>query len=292
MAVKTEKIISPRVDMISRLSWGAVFGGTAVTLTTVMLLMLLGISIGFFAVEPASEENPFGGVATGSTIWWVLSWLVALFLGGWISSRFAGLQRKFDGALHGIVTWALTFLVSFLLLTNTVGMILGGTFGIMRTVFSAAGQSISAVAPQISEMLTGTQDPIKGITQEAKQVIDSVRQRGGEGAVKELTDAIEQIFAKPEITQADRQRIIDILLQYTDMNEQQARSTVDQWVTRYQELKQGLQQTSERLTQTAQQYSDALGKAAIGSFFALLLGAIAAALGGMVGRVKGLVKIE
>jgi hypothetical protein len=64
MAVKTEKIISPRVDMISRLSWGAVFGGTAVT---VMLLMLLGISIGFFAVEPASEENPFGGVATGST---------------------------------------------------------------------------------------------------------------------------------------------------------------------------------------------------------------------------------
>ncbi|RJP47856.1 MAG: hypothetical protein C4583_15830 [Anaerolineaceae bacterium] len=291
MATTTEKIISPR-DMISRLSWGGVFGGTAVTLTTAMMLMLLGISIGLFAVEPASEENPFGGVATGSTIWWILSWLVALFLGGWTTSRFAGLQRKFDGTLHGIVTWALTFLLSLLLLTNTVGMILGGTFGIMRTVFSSAGQTVSAVAPQVSEILTGTEDPIQSITQEAKQVIEMVRQRGGETAVTELTDAIKQIFAQPEITQADRQRIVDILLQYTDIGEQQARSTVDQWVSSYQQLKQNLQKQAERLSQTAEKYSDALGGAALAAFFTLLLGAVAAALGGMAGRVKGLVKIE
>lgn len=291
MAVTTEKILSSR-DMISRLSWGAVFGGTAVTLITAMMLILLGISIGLFAVEPASEENPFGGMATGSTIWWILSWLVALFLGGWITSRFAGLQRKFDGALHGTVTWSLTFLVSLLLLTNTVGMILGGTFGIMRTVLSAAGQAGSAVVPQVSEILTGTEDPIQSITQEAKQLLETVRQRGGENAVTELTDAIKQIFAQPEITQADRQTIVDKLLQYTDMSEQQARSTVDQWVSSYQELKQNLQKQADRLSQTAEKYSDALGKAGLAAFFTLLLGAVAATLGGMVGRVKGLVKID
>jgi CHASE3 domain sensor protein len=257
-----------------------------------MMVMLLGLSIGLYAIEPASEENPFGGLATGSTLWWILSWLVALFLGGWVTSRFAGLQRKFDGALHGIVTWALTFLVSLLLLTNAAGMILGGTFGVMRTVFSAAGQTVSAVAPQVSEMLTGIQDPIQSITQEAKQVIEAIRQRGGERAVAELTDAIKQIFAQPEITQADRQRIVGILLQYTDMSEQQARSTVDQWVTSYQQLRQSVQKQSERLAQTAEKYSDALGTAALASFFTLLLGAAAAALGGMAGRVKGLVKVE
>lgn len=119
-----------------------------------------------------------------------------------------------------------------------------------------------------------------------------VRQQGGADAVAELTDAIKQVFAQPEITQADRQRIVDILLKYTDMSEPQARSTVDQWTSSYQELKQNLQQQAERLSQTAEKYSDALGKAALAAFFTLLLGTVAAALGGMAGRVKGLVKIE
>ena len=291
MATPTKKA-EPSRHTVSRLSWSALFGGTAVSLTTVMMLVLLGASIGFYTIEPASEENPFGGLAAGSAFWWLLSWIVALFLGGWIASRFGGLQRKFDGALHGIVTWALTFLVSFLLLTNTMGMILGGTFGVMQNVFSAAGQAISAVAPQLSEVLTGSQDPIKALTREAKQIIETVRQRGGENAVAQLTSTIEQVFAKPEITPADRRSIVDILVQYADMSEKEARSTVDRWTNRYQQLKQTVQQYDEQLARTAQQYSDALGGAAIASFFALLLGAAAAAFGGMAGRVKGAVRID
>ncbi|MFP4315087.1 MAG: hypothetical protein ACLFQR_02585 [Desulfovibrionales bacterium] len=280
----------PRVDSVSNISWRAIFGGTAITLVVVMMLVLLGIAVGMFSVDPATEENPFGGLGTGSAIWWVLSWIIALFFGGWVTSRFAGLQRKFDGVLHGLVTWSITFLVSLFFLTNVIGTVVGGTFSIMQNVMSAAGQAVSVVAPSVSEALTG-EDPLKAVMQQGQKVLDEIRQRGGERAVSELTDALRQIFQQPEVTQADRQRIRDILLEYTDMSEQEARRTVDQWVSSYEQARQEIQQMQEQLPKRAEQISDALGQAAIWSFIALLLGALAAGLGGMVGRVKGVVSV-
>jgi hypothetical protein len=290
MAEHTEYRGLPSARTLSTLSWGAVFGGAAVTLVTVMLLLLLGIAIGSFAINPATEEDPFGGLGIGSAIWWVLSWIIALFFGGWVTARFAGLQRKFDGALHGLVTWSVTFLASLILLTNVMGAVIGGTFGILGSVLSAAGE-IAQVIPEAAEVVTGEDEPIQRVMEEARQVIEQARQRGGEMAVQEITTTIREIFRQPEVTPADRQRMVAMLTKYTDMGEQEARNTTDRWVGTYEQARQRLQEVRRQLPATAEQMSDALGKAAIWSFVALLLGAIAAALGGMTGRVKGEVTI-
>ncbi|MEZ4601771.1 MAG: hypothetical protein R2940_18425 [Syntrophotaleaceae bacterium] len=280
----------PRTDSISNVSWRAIFAGTSITLVTMMMLVLLGMAIGLFAVNPATEQNPFGGLGIGTTIWWILSWIISLFIGGWVTSRFAGMQRKWDGALHGLVTWSLTFIISMVFLANLLGAVVGGTFNLMQNTLRMAGQFMSAVAPGMAEMMTG-QDPMQAIMQEGQQIMEQIRQRGGEDAVAELTNTIRQVFQQPEITPQDKQKITGILTQYTDMSEQEAESTVDRWVNTYQQARQQVQQFGEQVTQRAEQITDALAQAAIWSFFALLLGAIAAAAGGMVGRVKGVVTV-
>jgi hypothetical protein len=287
--VRVERTI-PSVSSVSHLFWGAVFGGSAVTLVTVMLLVLFGIAVGLFAVDPATEQNPLGGIGIGSAIWWVLSWVVALFFGGWVTSRFAGLQRKFDGLLHGLVTWSLTFLFSLFFLTNVIGTVVGGTFGMMSTIFSAASEVVSVVAPEATRALTGD-DPMQVVIQEAQQVIEQVRQRGGQNAVQELTTALREIFKDPQMTQAEEQRIVSLLLQYTDMSRDEASSLVNRWADTYENARQRLGEIKEQLPQRAEQITEALARAALWAFLALLLGAVAAAAGGMVGRVKGEVNL-
>ncbi|MFO7596405.1 MAG: hypothetical protein R6W92_08695 [Desulfocurvibacter africanus] len=280
----------PTVGSVSRLSWGAVFGGTALAITTLMLMVLLGMAIGFFALNVATEENPLGGMGVGSYIWWVLSWIVALFIGGCVTSRFAGLQRTNDGMLHGLVTWALTTLVILMLLTNIIGTVVGGAFSVAKSALGAAGQAVSAL-PGPTQVIPGQQNPVQTIMQEAQQTIEQVRQKGGEQAVNELTNAIREVFSDAEITQADQQRLADLLGKYTDMSQQEAQSTVSRWVSSFQQAKQQLGQVGQQVAQTAEDVAQALGQAAIWAFLALLLGALAAGLGGRAGRVGGAVSI-
>ncbi len=280
----------PRTDSIANISWRAIFAGTSIALVTTMVLVLLGTAIGFFSIDPTTEQNPFGGLGMGAAIWWVLSCIIALFFGGWITSRFAGLQRKFDGALHGLVTWSLTFIISLVFLASLLGAVIGGTFSIVQNVLEGTGQMLSSVAPDVAQVMTGGQNPLQAVMQEGQQIMDQIRQKGGEEAVTELTNAVQQIFEKPVVTPQDRQTIVGILTKYTDMSQQESRSKVDQWVSIYQQARQKLQKFGEQLPQKAEQASEALGQAALWSFFALLLGAIAAAAGGMVGRVKGVVE--
>jgi hypothetical protein len=77
MLETTEKLI-PLRDMISRLSWGAVFGGTSVALTMAMM-MLLGLSIGDYWAEielPTAEMRrrviPEGVIESG---WDLEGWM-------------------------------------------------------------------------------------------------------------------------------------------------------------------------------------------------------------------------
>ncbi len=287
----TNEYAVPRSDSVANISWRAIFAGTTITLVTMMMLILLGIAFGLFAMDPATEENPFGGLGIGATIWWILSWIIALFFGGWFTSRFAGLQRKLDGALHGLVTWSLTFIISLLFLANMIGTVVGGTFTVIQNTLRMAGQMVAVVAPEAAQVMTGGQDPTQAVMQEGQEIIEQIRQRGGEDAVNELTTALRQIFQQPEVTQQDRQRLTNIIAQYTDMSEQEAGNKVDQWVNTYEQTRQRVEEMGKQVPQKAEQMSETLGQAALWAFIALLLGAVAAAVGGMVGRVAGVVRV-
>ena len=250
---------------VSRVSWGSVFAGTVVALIVQITLIMLGLSIGFATIDPASAQGGLGGLGIGTAIWWILSSIIALFAGGWVSGRLAGLQRIFDGALHGIVTWGLVMLLSIYFVTSAVGTIIGSGFSMIGNILSASGQAVSEVLPQ---------DVYQEIQQAARQ---------NEQFAQELYAAVRDML-QGGATQQEREEVITLLTENTGMSRQEAEDFVNRVISLYQ-------QAGPQLQQAAGEVAGALSQAAIWSFIMLILTGAAAAIGGALGRVEGPVKV-
>jgi hypothetical protein len=137
---------------ISRISWGAIFAGTVVAFVAQILFTLLGLAIGLTIVEPMTGQAPWEGVGIGAGIWWVVTALVSLFLGGWTAGRLSGMPLRQDAMLHGVVVWGLVTFVSVFFAISGVGAVASGPIG---TIQQAMRQMIGQVG-QINQMdLTG-----------------------------------------------------------------------------------------------------------------------------------------
>ncbi len=305
-----------------RISWGAVFAGVVVALVTQLLLSILGIGIGAGTINPLTEQNPVAGIGIGAGIWFVVSTLIALFAGGWVAGRLAGVPRKTDSSLHGVLTWGLTTLVTFYLLTTAVGALISGAAGVLGKGLSLAGQSIAAVAPQISEA-AGAQLNIDvgSIKQEAKQLLrdtgkpalqpgalankaenvgeaatSSAKQaaQNPQAAEQEFMGIIDRIAAKGEtvIEAADRDALINIITARTTMSREEAAATVARWEKTYEQLAAQFQETKTEVAaqtrEVAATTASGISQTAIWTFVIFLLGGIAAAIGGCIGTPRDL----
>ena len=117
------------VAAVRRISWGAALAGVAIALVTQLGLSLLGVGIGVSTIDPLTGDTPRAaafGMAAG--LWWMVSWCIALWLGGWAAGHLAGMPRRQDATLHGVLTWAFTTLLLFYLLTTAIGSLIGGGF--------------------------------------------------------------------------------------------------------------------------------------------------------------------
>jgi hypothetical protein len=182
---------------MKRISWGSIFAGTAVTLITQLLLSLLGLAAGLTTVNPTEGSVPATALGIGAAIWWIISSIISLFLGGWSAGRLAGVPRKFDGALHGILSWTLATFLTILFLGSMVGGLLGGAFSAVHAGLSTATQAASTVMPQMggaggggggankSAVPAGAADSAKQAAAKAKQKLESVKNdftQGGKAA--------------------------------------------------------------------------------------------------------------
>jgi hypothetical protein len=226
-----------------RISWGAVFAGTIVAIMVSLVLGILGVAVGAATINPMSEQNPAQGLQTTALIWLCVATLIALFVGGCVSGRLAGVGRRVDAMLHGVVTWGLTTLFTLFLLTSAIGGLLGGATSLLSGV--AQNPSIS----QINEP-SGAENETEAMKQKMKQA---------------LVDAGKT----PE--EADK--------------------AVDAW-TKKMQGKEVSESAGAEAEQTAREAGSAIAsgasKAAWGAFIALLVGAIAAAIGGASGVPRDL----
>ncbi len=130
------------------LSWGSVFAGVVTFLSVLMLLSLITSAIGFGLLSPNSD-NPVAGVGTGTIVWTVIALLLSLFAGGFV----AGLSARRTGLLHGFLTWALSMIIMFGLITSAIsgavgviGKVVGSTFGVAGDVISGTAEAAGNVA--------------------------------------------------------------------------------------------------------------------------------------------------
>lgn len=148
-----------RVDFMKRISWSAVFAGVLVAIVTQMLLTLLGLGVGLSTIDPVTERDPTAGLGTGSAIWYIISSLLSLFLGGWIAGRLASAPRLFDGIIHGVLTWSLVTLLTIYFLTTAIGGLIGGAGRLVGSLVSTAGSAVGSAAasagPGLGSMVKG-----------------------------------------------------------------------------------------------------------------------------------------
>jgi hypothetical protein len=279
--VTTVETIGPGV--LKRVSWPAIFAGVAVVLVTQLLLAILGVGIGAATFEPVSESDPAAGLGIGTGIWLIVSTIIALFAGGCVAGRLGGSARRADNMLHGVLTWSVATLVTFYLITTAMGSIIGGATGMLGRGLAMAGQSMGAVATEVGQAVGGSTNlnlnvNVSEIQQEARQLL---RQAGqSELAEQDLTTILNRIATQGAFTTIDRDALINVLVQRTNMSRPEAEQTVTRWQQRFDQLKTQVAQSAERIGSAT---ASGLSKAALWTFFVFVLGGGAAAAGGSLG---------
>lgn len=173
----------------SRISWGSVVAGAIIALATQIVLTLIGGAVGLATLNPSTGNSPSGAaLGSGAAIWLVVSSLVALFIGGFISARLAG---RFNGWLHGLTTWATLTLLTLVLLTTAGGQLIGAASGLtnfavnnnakLQSLLPSSVQSqVSQAADQTSARVQST-DPATRDAQ-ARDIEQKTATRGAVGA--------------------------------------------------------------------------------------------------------------
>ncbi|HET6757424.1 MAG TPA: hypothetical protein VFH21_07420 [Burkholderiales bacterium] len=266
--------------MAKRISWGAIFAGVIIAMAVQFLLSLLGTGIGMSTVDPAQGDTPSAGAfGIGAGIWWTVSSLIALFIGGWAAGHLAGNPLKKDGALHGFLTWALSTLVMLYLISSAVGTVVGGAFNMIGTTVTAATPQVAETAANRLESSNLSWDKIKS---EAMQML-SRGQASGSAQNQQFEDTLGRLLKGGQPTQADREAAINALMTEGGMTREEAQSTVQNWEQQYRQTRQDVKQTTEVA-------ADTVATSSLMGFFALLLGAAAAAWGGATGSPRRVIE--
>lgn len=122
---------------VRRVAWGGILAGTITTVAILFLLHLLGVGIGFSAMADA-ESSSFH-LTTGTVIWWSVSNLIAIFLGGMVAARMAGFPSRTDGGIHGFLSWAVYILFVIIIFSSASGHLFSGMYHIANPVFDQDG---------------------------------------------------------------------------------------------------------------------------------------------------------
>jgi hypothetical protein len=255
---------------LRRVSWGAIFAGTTVVIAVQLLLNLLGAGIGAATINP-QQGQPGQGLALGAAIWFVISSIISLFLGGWIAGRLAGIPSKRDGALHGCVTWAVASLVLVYMLSTAVGGLLGGAASVLGQTASLAARGAQAASPTVTNIIAQA----TGVTPEQVQA-----DAGDLARDSNFQAFVSGVIRNGQVTPQDRQALANLLVSRRNMSMPEAYATIDSWQA---QIEQRLQQTRQTAAAAASTAASGVSKGAFGSFFALLLGLVAAIAGSWVG---------
>lgn len=256
-------------NKFSRISWGGVLAGALAAITISFLLNLLGMGIGLNSIDPMTDSQPFAGLGIGTIIWWVLSNLAALFVGGLIAARAAGLPSATDGGLHGFLAWGVYLVISVLFITSLTGSIFSGMGSLVSSVFDTDNSNEVLVNLKNAQMTSQdeTSATFEGIKKEMYDVLETAqnyniipadsKQEVKEGlnqAENSTSKAIKQLNLKDAITSFVNDISVDLdnngdlnisvkgdkdyinkedfkayLVENTDLTEEEINGVVEKW---------------------------------------------------------------
>jgi hypothetical protein len=252
-----------RTVLINRISWGAVLAGVAFALVIQLILNLIGIGIGMATLDPGTADNPSAeSFSLVAGLWWLVSGILASFLGGYAAGRLAGKPHEGTAGWHGLIAWAATTLVIVYMLTTAASSLVGGAFSTMTGMANVAGTAAQ----------TDTAAPVNNAFGTIEQAL-----RGDNNANADAAVAAMRALVTGDPAQAEqaREQAAQAIAQSQNIPIEQARTQVQQYEQQY----------CQTATQTAETAANAVSWGSLLGALALILGAAAAWYGGRSGAV-------
>lgn len=274
----------------SAVSWGAILGGAVVSAAVSLMLLTAGAGLGFTSVSPWSNAGVTAATfGIAALVWLAVVHLVAAGAGGYLAGRLrtkrVGLHTDevaFRDTAHGFMTWAVSAIVSVMLIASTASAIIGGTARIGASAVSGVGSALSGAAGQAAGRidLSGL-DPSAYLTdtlfraeRPAPAPTDMAPARAEVGRI------IAMSLRNGDMAPADRTYVANVISAQTGISQPDAEKRVDDAIAKAKE-------TAAKAEQAARETADAARKAAasfaLASFIAMLIGALASSYGATLG---------
>lgn len=254
-----------RVDGL-RVSWGGVFGGVLVALGFLLLTTVLGLAVGISAADPGQTDAATVGTSAG--IWAGVSLLLALFIGGMVSTRVGAIFDGTTGFFEGALVWVVSVLLMLYLATSGIGMIGSGVFNLVGGAAQAVGsvvqsQGVPDMSGSVDQIVQRLKDP-----KTAQQIASASGMPASEvqATLSETAQRVENNRDNPTQAAAEAKNGMAQLMQKA--------------------------KSSGALQQKAEEVKPQATKAAWITFGALLLSLAAAVLGAMAGRRKPVKEVQ
>jgi hypothetical protein len=271
-----------RTLLRNRVSWGAIFAGVAAALAVELLLYILGVGVGAssFSVMNTAGNPTVGGFSIDASIWWVVSGIIASFVGGLVAGRLCGAGSRSTASWHGFVTWAATTLAGAYLLATVAGGLLGGTFNALGTTLGGVGKAatsaVSAAATGGAQNADG--DPLQA---QVRRLVNPNDAQSVEGNIASYIRAT--VSGNQQAATAAHDQAVNDLSRVANISQDEAKTRIQQAAQQYQ---QTLDQAKQDAAKAGQAARSGVAQAGIYGFVALVIGAIAAWIGGAIGTPR------
>ncbi|SFL48580.1 PhnA-like protein [Methylobacterium pseudosasicola] len=275
-----------RTVLLHQVSWGAIFAGATTALVAQVILNMLGVGIGLSSVGMNAADNPAASTLSASAgIWFVASGIVASLIGGFLAGRLSGKPVGGAAGLHGLVSWSVTTLVVLYLLTSAVGGIVGGAFnGVTATLGGAGnlvGGTVQTAAQAAAPSLSKITNPLDGIESTVRQQAAGQDPQAARDAAVAAVRAV--LTGDPAQKAQAETRAADALAKAQGIPADQAKQQIQDYEKQYDQAVATAKQKAEA---AAVATKSAATQGAFYAALALILGALAAFLGGRLGAPK------
>ena len=267
----------------STISWGAVLAGVAAALVTQLTLSVLGVGIGLASLTSASTGGAdAGSLSLAAAIWWIGSGLLASCAGGYIAGRMCSSAMAAKAGYHGLISWAAATLVMICLLSSAIGGLLGGVFGAMNNVLGGTAHMVGGAMQTASASVPNSVDSL--FPDIERQIRAST---GGQDPAQLRDTAVNAVRAALIGDKAQQEQAVEqaaqALAQAQGISSDEAKAKVQDYQRKYE---QSVADAKAKAAQAAETAARVASRGALVAFFALVLGALAAALAGRFGGAR------
>lgn len=272
----------------SAVSWSAVLGGAVVSASISLMLLAAGAGLGFTSVSPWSNAGVAAttfGIA--ALIWLALVHLVAAGAGGYLAGRLrtrrVGLHTDevaFRDTAHGFMAWAVSAIVTAVLLASTASMVIGGTARLGATAASGVASSISGMASQVAGRVDlPNLDPSAYLTD---SLFRSERPASADvgPARAEVGRIVAMSIRNGDMASADKSYVASVIAAQTGISQPDAEKRINDAIAKTKEVAAKAEQTARETADVARKGAASF---ALATFIAMLIGAMASSYGATIG---------